>query len=140
MFTTTINAVCLAATDPANPYGAALPWPSELSGRPERSPGARVVLANGKLIAFISRSGKAMNTQLSEDEVIRRKELQALASALGALIERDLQRTIFFETIDGESAHKWPQVSGLTEHGFRSSSSGLLLSKKTHLEAMHARR
>jgi len=49
----------LAATDPANPYGAALPWPEQ---GPTRSAGALVVLIDGLLAAHITRGGKTMTT------------------------------------------------------------------------------
>ena len=49
----------LAATDPANPYGAALPWPEQ---GPTRSAGAMVVLIDGLLAAHITRGGKTMTT------------------------------------------------------------------------------
>ena len=43
-------ALVLAACDPANPYGAALPWPEREGHRPGRKPGALVVLVGGALI------------------------------------------------------------------------------------------
>ena len=50
----------LAATDPANPYGAALPWPapaaSEPAARPQRAAGAQVVTRAGELLAWIGRT------------------------------------------------------------------------------------
>ncbi|WP_257158900.1 DEAD/DEAH box helicase [Corynebacterium cystitidis] len=49
----------LAATDPANPYGAALPWPEQ---GPTRSAGALVVLIDGLLAAHVTRGGKTMTT------------------------------------------------------------------------------
>jgi ATP-dependent Lhr-like helicase len=52
----------LAATDPAQPYGAALSWPEHATGRPARAAGAFVVLVDGECAAFIERSGKAMLT------------------------------------------------------------------------------
>ncbi|MFI5427671.1 hypothetical protein [Aeromicrobium sp. UC242_57] len=57
-------AVTLAATDPANPYGAALPWPAraaddEASGhRAARKAGSLVVLHDGRLVLYLERSGK----------------------------------------------------------------------------------
>jgi len=53
----------LAAADPANPYGAALPWPSSRSRRRGRRPtgpqaGALVVLVDGKLVWFLERGGR----------------------------------------------------------------------------------
>ncbi|OFL91656.1 ATP-dependent helicase [Corynebacterium sp. HMSC055D05] len=49
----------LAATDPANSYGAALPWPAQ---GPTRSAGAMVVLVDGLLAAHITRGGRTMTT------------------------------------------------------------------------------
>ena len=58
-------AVALAATDPANPYGAALPWPAlpiappeGATVRPARRAGALVLLVDGHVQAFVDRGGK----------------------------------------------------------------------------------
>ncbi|PWH04918.1 ATP-dependent helicase [Brachybacterium endophyticum] len=57
----------LAATDPANPYGAALPWPAltiappeGTNVRPARRAGALVVLLDGHAAAFVDRGGKSL--------------------------------------------------------------------------------
>ncbi|HET6653366.1 MAG TPA: ATP-dependent helicase [Nocardioides sp.] len=81
------SAVTLAATDPANPYGAALPWPERpvraddatgTSGhRPGRKAGALVVVVDGDLAVYVERGGKTLLT-FTEDA-------EALGSALGAL-------------------------------------------------------
>ena len=56
-----VRTVVLAATDPANPYGAALAWPSNESGhRPGRSAGALVVLADGALALYVERGGRTV--------------------------------------------------------------------------------
>ncbi|MGD1108882.1 MAG: ATP-dependent helicase, partial [Mycobacterium sp.] len=47
------RAVVLAAADPANPYGAALPWPTPEGARPGRKAGALVVLVDGELAWFL---------------------------------------------------------------------------------------
>ena len=52
-------AVVLAATDPANPYGAALPWPGG-EPRPQRAPGAVVVLHQGRLLAYLGKSDRSL--------------------------------------------------------------------------------
>ena len=55
--------VTLAATDPANPYGAMLPWPPLPEGtghRPGRKAGALVVLVDGALVLYVERGGKSM--------------------------------------------------------------------------------
>ena len=58
-------AMALAATDPANPYGAALPWPAlpiappeGATVRPARRAGALVLLVDGHVQAFVDRGGK----------------------------------------------------------------------------------
>ena len=53
----------LAATDPANPYGAALPWPETAAvtrTRPRRVAGAHVVLVDGRLALFVERGGSSV--------------------------------------------------------------------------------
>ncbi|BBZ27105.1 DEAD/DEAH box helicase [Mycolicibacterium madagascariense] len=56
------HAVVLAASDPANPYGAALPWPTEAETghRPGRKAGALVVLVDGELTWFLERGGRSL--------------------------------------------------------------------------------
>ena len=58
------HAVVLAAADPANAYGAALPWPSQPDGRrrhkPGRKAGALVVLVDGELTLYVERGGKTL--------------------------------------------------------------------------------
>jgi ATP-dependent Lhr-like helicase len=49
----------LAATDPAQPFGAALPWPPS-DGRPARAAGAHVVLVDGRALAYLERGGRTV--------------------------------------------------------------------------------
>lgn len=57
------NAVVLAATDPANPYGAALGWPETVTGhRPGRKAGALVVLVDGRLALYVEKGGRSLLT------------------------------------------------------------------------------
>ena len=51
----------LAAADPAQPYGAALPWP-DAAGRPARQAGAYVVLADGAPAAYLERGARSLLT------------------------------------------------------------------------------
>ena len=51
------GAVVLAATDPANPFGVALPWPVK---GPQRAAGAYVVLVDGLPSLYVERSGKGL--------------------------------------------------------------------------------
>ena len=80
-------AVVLAATDPANPYGAALDWPetsAEDSGhRPGRKAGALVVLLAGEPVLFVERGGKTVLTFSSDADRLR-TAAGALADAVRA--------------------------------------------------------
>ena len=60
----TSAALTLAATDPANPYGAALNWPATtIAGhRPGRKAGALVVIVDGRLVLYLERGGKTLLT------------------------------------------------------------------------------
>jgi ATP-dependent Lhr-like helicase len=54
----------LLAVDPANPYGALLPWPvmDERRARPRRVPGAWVIFYRGELAAFLEKGGRSLLT------------------------------------------------------------------------------
>ena len=131
---------CLAATDPANPYGAAIPWPNGFSGRPERAPGARVILKHGELIGFLSRSGKNLLTRLSEDLVQRRQALQSIVSALIALTEKRGLITCVVEQINGAPAAEEPEADAFVSAGFRRTSSGLFYRRQAGEGGVDARR
>ena len=77
------EAVHLAASDPANPYGNLLPW---LQNRSEHSmarvAGASVILVNGQLTAFFRRRNPAINVFLPEDEPERSQVARVLAQKL----------------------------------------------------------
>lgn len=110
-------AVVLAATDPANPYGAALPWPDRVAGDPGhragRKAGAAVTLVDGRLALFVERGGRTLISYTEEPEMIR-AAVQALAQSVryGQLGKFEL------ETIDGVPAHSSPLGKFLAEAGF----------------------
>ncbi len=60
--------VTLAAVDPANPFGASIPWP-ETPGRPERRAGSAVVLTDGVPIAWMDHRGRRIATFGADDDV-----------------------------------------------------------------------
>jgi ATP-dependent Lhr-like helicase len=75
----------LAATDPANPYGASLPWPKPANGRrPARTPGAHVLMRDGSPLLYIERGGRGLVrlVELSEEELAA--TVRALAEEVGA--------------------------------------------------------
>lgn len=62
------HAVVLAATDPANPYGAALGWPTDSEAhRPGRKAGALVALVDGRLVWFLERGGPGWIATFGQD-------------------------------------------------------------------------
>ncbi|GAB2753374.1 ATP-dependent helicase [Nocardioides pakistanensis] len=101
------TAVALAATDPANPYGAALPWPDRVvadaeaggdgssrgSHRPGRKAGTLVVLVDGELVVYVERGGRTLLTY-AEDPRVLEPATRALATAVrqGALGRLTVER------------------------------------------------
>jgi len=112
--------VTLAAADPANPFGASLPWPDH-DGRPSRSAGAFVVIWDGRLLAFVERGGR---TVLSFSEDLG--HLEMAASALVSLGRRRMRRMVV-STVDGEPAGATPLGSALISAGFAEGYKGLTL-------------
>ncbi|GAB2566655.1 ATP-dependent helicase [Nocardia heshunensis] len=120
------KAVALASCDPANPYGAALPWPkaaAEGAGhRPGRKAGALVVLVEGELALYLERGGKTLLT-FSEDPAIR----TAAATALAALVHDRRVDSLVIDRVNGESVHGNTFAGFLTEAGFAATPKGFRL-------------
>ncbi|WP_254507944.1 Lhr family helicase [Anatilimnocola floriformis] len=118
-------AIVLAATDPANPYGAALPWPERTDeARPARAAGARVILHNGHLIGYLNRSSEQLLTFLPADEPQRSKAQAALVDAIGKLAT---DRTpAFLSMIDRLAPEATAMAKPLQAAGFVATSRGLL--------------
>ncbi|WP_280271378.1 Lhr family ATP-dependent helicase [Nocardia wallacei] len=122
------TALALAACDPANPYGAALPWPKGPEGgghRPGRKAGALVVLADGELALYLERGGKTLLT-FSEDPRIRAQS----AAALAALVHDRRVDSLVIDRVDGESVHGNTFATFLTEAGFAATPRGFRLRGK----------
>ena len=111
-------AVLLAATDPAQPYGAALPWP-EGPGRPARQAGAFVVLADGALAAFLERGARSLLTF--------GVDASEWADALASLPKDGRLRKIELSRIDGGPADDSPIADRLRLAGFTDGYRGLTL-------------
>ncbi|MEO8293250.1 MAG: DEAD/DEAH box helicase, partial [Actinomycetota bacterium] len=99
----------LAATDPAQPYGAALPWP-ESAGRPARAAGAFVVLAAGEPVAFLERGARSLVTFGSDPS--------AWSDALAGLVKDGRLRRIELQRIDGVPVGESPLADRLRTAGF----------------------
>jgi len=119
--------VCLAATDPANPYGAILKWPSRpdapASSREKRgatrSVGAGVILVNGHLAAYVGRADRQFLTFLPEDEPARGLFAREIAHGLFSLATAEGDRAgMLISEIDETEATRHPLAPFLVEAGF----------------------
>ena len=116
----------LAATDPANPYGATLRWPAfddsaAKAGRgPTRSVGATVILVNGALAAYLARGDRQLLTFLPDSEPDRSKVGRAVGRVLidRARTGGDAPRGMLIEEIDGMPPSRHPMSPYLAESGF----------------------
>ena len=90
--------IVLAATDPAQPFGAAIPWP-ESAGRPARAAGAFVVLAGSQALAYLERGAhKVLRFPGAVDD-------HRWVGALGALVDAGRFRSLEIRAIDGADVH-----------------------------------
>ena len=133
-------AVVLAACDPANPYGAALPWPDredpvDLAGddepggrarghQPGRKAGSLVTLLDGELALYVERGGRTLLSWTDEPAA-----LQAAVDALALAVREGALGRLTVEKADGAavlgSSH--PLVQALTAAGFHPTPRGLRL-------------
>jgi len=89
----------LAATDPANPYGASLPWPKLEGGRrPGRTPGAHLLLRDGEPRVFVERGGRG----LLRLQPLQGAELEEAMRALADAVARGHLPKLAVEKLDGE--------------------------------------
>ncbi|MDO4784830.1 MAG: ATP-dependent helicase [Propionibacteriaceae bacterium] len=110
------SAVTLAATDPANPYGAALDWPTTSGHRPGRKAGGLVVLVNGALVLYLERGGKTV-LQFCHDPA----HLAAAAASLVGALQRARVPKLAVETVNGDPILGTPLAAALLDAGFYAS-------------------
>ena len=117
----------LSASDPANPYGAALPWPQSAGpGRPQRAAGAQVILRDGALLAWAGRTESNLLTFLPAEEPERSAAARDLARALAGLVESGKRRAVLVGRVDGMDPRDSPLGPYLAEAGFFAGSRGYL--------------
>ena len=119
--------VLLAATDPANPYGAALAWPRDEarhSRSPSRSAGSYVVLHDGELVLYLERGGKSLQTFAPFDDA---HVGAAAVVALRSLVEDGRQKRLQLERIDGTPVAESRFRDRLADLGFRPAYRGYVL-------------
>jgi len=119
-----LHALTLAASDPANPYGAALAWPgSEATGvkhRPGRKAGGLVTLVDGALVLYLERGGKTMLAFTDDADV-----LHAAALSLGRTVTSGRVDKLAIEKVNGDFALGAPIAIPLREAGFTETPRGL---------------
>jgi ATP-dependent Lhr-like helicase len=125
--------IVLAATDPANPYGAALPWPDraregdeERSSKhqPGRKAGALVVLIDGALVLYVERGGRTLLTWTDDAA-----SLQSAADALALAVREGALGRLTVEKADGTPVlgSSDPLAAALLAAGFHATPRGLRL-------------
>ncbi|HMK12350.1 MAG TPA: DEAD/DEAH box helicase, partial [Acidimicrobiales bacterium] len=114
------SAVVLAATDPAQLHGGALPWPPS-SGRPARSAGSMVVLVDGEAIVYLDRSGRSLVTfpGATADD--------GWADVLAGIVKDGRLRSLELHRIDGERPADAAVAPMLRAAGFVDGYRGLVL-------------
>ncbi|MGK5497583.1 ATP-dependent helicase [Streptomyces sp. URMC 125] len=124
----------LAAADPANAYGAALPWPEPPrpadapdKGRaavhkPGRKAGSLVVLVDGELVLYLERGGRTLLAWRTEGPV-----LEAAAGALADAARRGTLGTLTVERANGSPVLASPLGGVLEAAGFHATPRGLRL-------------
>ncbi len=121
------QAVVLAAADPANAYGAALPWPdppTEAGHKPGRKAGSLVVLVDGELTVYMERGGKTLLCWPADPDS---PALRAAAVALAEAARAGALGTVTVERVNGASALTSPLARPLEAAGFHATPRGLRL-------------
>ena len=122
------QAQVLAAADPAQPYGAALPWPDRpgetpASHRPGRKAGALTVLVDGSLVLYVERGGRTLLSWTEDGE-----DLTPAAAALAAAVRAGALGRLTVERADGlRAGGDSPLTQALESAGFRPTPRGLRL-------------
>ena len=121
------QAAVLAATDPANPYGVALPWPRVDGTRLARAAGGHVALVDGVLLAVLGKGEREITTFLPEDEPVRSRAARALALSLAGWAARTGRSGLGWGAPDGRPLAESPLAPYLLEAGFTRSGPGFRL-------------
>ncbi len=108
------DVLVLAAADPAQPYGAALPWPKRAGARAARVAGASVVLLGGEAALFVERGGRSLVPLRDPDP----EWLRAALAALVGHVRQDGGKRLSVERFDGVPVTEGDVLGLLVEAGF----------------------
>ena len=120
----------LAATDPANPYGALLRWPTapDAGSSLTRSVGAQVILCDGELVAYLRRGNPNVQVFLPEEEPQRSHVMHRLAEFLvkrvQGLEDEDRRAGLLIATVNGVAVAEHPMARALLDAGFAAGAMG----------------
>lgn len=121
-----LAATVLAAADPANAYGAALPWPEPPSGathKPGRKAGSLVVLVDGALTLYLERGGKTLLAWPAPDA----PQLTAALAAITAASRAGTLPDLTVERINATPSLTSPYAPPVESSGFHATPRGLRL-------------
>ena len=104
----------LAAADPAQPYGAAIPWPRRAGARAARVAGAQVILLGGEAALFVERGGRSLVPLREPDEAWLRPALAALVRH----VKGGGAKRLAVERFDGKPVAESDLMPLLVEAGF----------------------
>jgi ATP-dependent Lhr-like helicase len=104
----------LAAADPAQPYGAAIPWPRRAGARAARVAGAQVVLLGGEAALFVERGGRTLVPLREPDDAWLRPAIAALVEYVRA----GGAKRLAVERFDGRPVTETDAMRLLVEAGF----------------------
>ena len=108
------DVLVLAAADPAQPYGAAVPWPRRAGARAARVAGAWVVLLDGEAVLFVERGGRSLVPLREPDPDWLRPALAALV----AHVRSGGAKRLAVERFDGMPVVESEAMGLLVESGF----------------------
>ncbi len=107
----------LSAVDPANPYGASLPWPKPAANegrRPARAPGAYLLMRDGSPAIYVERGGRGILRLIEMSD----EELTGAVGALADAVKAGRLPKLAIERLDGDPVIGSGQEDVLLEAGF----------------------
>ncbi|QOR72112.1 DEAD/DEAH box helicase [Ruania alkalisoli] len=128
------EALLLAATDPANPYGSALAWPDPVAlssdgtaHRPGRKVGASIILCHGEAVLYLERGARSVLSFTTDPA-----RLEAAAAELVRMAESGALGRFTVTKIDGASAlgSSTPTAAALLDAGFLATPGGLRIRRR----------